>query len=66
MATSGKCVITPDVGEPAEKPPAEQAPQDRNASRFPAEKAIIADSEDDSVDRSFLMTLLRTLSACHS
>jgi len=64
MATSGKCVIAPGVGEPTEKPPTEQARQDRNGTLFSAEKAVNAD--DDSVDRSFLMTLLRALSACHS
>lgn len=59
MATSGKFVTPLDVGERAEKSLADQAAQERKASSRPAH----ADSDDASVDGSFLMTLLRVLSA---
>ena len=63
MGTSGKCVIPPDVGEPTPRSPAEQTPQDLNATPRSAETASDTDSEYVVPDQSFLMVLLRALSA---
>jgi len=60
MATSGKCVIPPDVGE------AEQTSLDRNVTSRSAERPSDADFDYFVPDRSFLMVLLRALSAPHT
>jgi len=63
MASSVKSVISPGVGDLMETSPAVQIPQSPGPTPRPAEKASDADCESDSLDRSFLMTLLRALSA---
>jgi len=66
MATTGKFVIPPDVGEPVESSPARQAPRKPDPTLCTPKNASDADYEHDSLDRSFLMTLLRALSAWHT
>jgi len=67
MGTSPRFVIPPDIGEPESRiSPAEQDLKKVGATSRSAQRKPHADPKDDSVDRSFLMTLLRCLSACHS
>jgi len=63
MATSGKCAIPPDVGEAPEESPAQPAPEGLDPTPRSAATASDASSENDRLVRSFLMTLLRALSA---